>query len=100
MTAQLHKTTVEYTLFTMQDFGHCGGHVVIDAPPAGATKKRKCTVVGIEHHLSAFTGIGHNKKMTTVTQTKMRHFYLLGNTAEDYLFMAPVKLVRISRGKA
>ena len=100
MAAHLRKTTVEDPLFPQQHLIHRGRHVVIDAPLTAASKKGKGTVMRIKHHLQRLTGIGHHKALPAVAQSKMRYLRHLYHPVEDHPLVAPVKLVRLTRGKA
>jgi hypothetical protein len=66
MAAQLLEFAVEQTLLTAQYFMYGGLEIIIDTSSAGPLEERKCLIVGVEHHLLAFTGISNHEEHPAV----------------------------------
>ena len=57
MAAHLEKTTVEYPILALQNFGYRGRHVIVDPTVSDATIEGKGSVMGVKHHLRTLKGI-------------------------------------------
>ena len=87
-------------MLTKQYTIHRGLEVIVNAPPARTSKKRKCLVVRVKNHLLSFPGIGNDEKQPAVTEAKVRHLHRLDDAGNHDLFMAQVKLVCFPRRKS
>jgi len=55
--------------------------------------------MSVKNPFLAFSWIGDYKEYPAMAKAKMGNFHFLGNTSQDDLLMAPVKLIRLSWGK-
>ena len=55
-------------------------YVVVDATRAHATEELEPVFVGIEHHLSALTGLGAHEHHPTVAKAQVRHLHRCRDT--------------------
>jgi len=74
--------------------------VVVDAAPGYPAQEAERSGVCIEHHLLALARISHQEERAAVTQPHMRNLHDLLKPAKLDVLVTPVKLVRLTGGKA
>ncbi len=67
-------------------------HVVIDAPARHAAERRERPGVGIEQHLVALAGVGHQPEGPTGAQLHVGDLHPVVDAANHHAFLAPVEL--------
>ncbi len=77
---------------------HCL-QIVVDHPFGHATQEGKGPAVGIEHHLLCFAGVGDDKHLPAIGQPEMGDLDGQCYATNLNVFLTPVKLARIARGK-
>lgn len=55
--------------------------------------------MGIQHHFLGFPGVGHQEHLPTVAEPEMGQLYGLDAPPQLHLFVTPVKLAGLARGK-
>lgn len=96
MTAHLRETAIKIPFLAAEYPIDRRGHVVVNTAAAGATKKGESSVMGIKHHLQAFSWIGRYQKLTAVAKPEMSHLDPLGHSGENHILVAPIKLIGVS----
>ena len=81
---------VDVARLALADLVHGGLHVVVDAPAGHTAERREGTRVGVEQHLVALAGVGHQPEGAAGAQLEMRHLQALVHAADDYGLFAPV----------
>ena len=82
-----------------QDRLHDGLGIIVDHALRHPAKEGKGSVVGIQHHFLGFPGVGHQEHLPTVAKPEMGQLYGLDDTPQLHLFVTPVKLAGLARGK-
>ena len=90
---------MEDAILRARDVGHHRFGVVDDHPAQNPAIERQRLCKGIQNHLLALAGIGHDKGLAAVAQAEMGDLDLLFDTAQHNLFFAPIKLQRVTSSK-
>ena len=99
MVGQGHEAAIEMPILANQNGVHDRLQIVVDQAIRHATEEGKGPVVGIEHHLLCFAGIGGDKHLPAVGQPEVSNLDGQRNTSDLDVFLAPVKLAGITRCK-
>jgi hypothetical protein len=75
--AHLHEAPVIGPIFADEHRVHRRLHVVVDPARAGALEEGERQVMGVEHHLLAFAGIGSHARHPAVAQPHVRHLAIV-----------------------
>src|SRR5271169_5567167 len=74
-------------------------HVVIDAAAGCAPEKGERPVMGIEHHLLCFAGIGTDERHAAMTEPDMSNLHDSRHAGQFDDLVTPVELVGLPRRK-
>jgi len=74
MAGERQKTAVELAFLTAQDRVHYGLGVIVNHPDRHALEESEGAVVGVEHHLLRFAGIGAKVRLAAVREAKVRSY--------------------------
>ena len=99
MVGQRHESAIELAILAHQNSVDHRFEVVVDQALRYTAKEGEGPVVGIKHHLLGLAWVGRNKHLAAVGQTKMRHLDGLVDTINFDMFLAPVELAGVTRGK-
>jgi hypothetical protein len=73
---------------------------VVDAPARHAAQGREAARVGVEQHLVALAGVGHQPEGPAGAQFHVRHLQPLVDAADDQWLFAPVELEGLAEFEA
>ena len=86
------KAGVDDAPLALLDLVHRRLHVVVDSAPGDSAERLERARVGVEQHLVALAGVGHQPESAAGAQLQMRHLQLVEHPAHQQPFIAPVKL--------
>ena len=93
------EARIDHPAFTLADLVHGRLHVVIDAPARHPAEGGEAARVGVEQHLVALAGIGHQPEGTAGAQFDLRHLQAPVHATDHQRLLAPVKLERLAQCK-
>ena len=77
------KRGIKRAIFPFPDIRHHRLGIINNDPAWHTTIKAKSLIKGVQNHLLAFAQVGHHKRFTAVTQTKVRHINLAFNSPKE-----------------
>ena len=94
------EARVDDAAFALLDLVHRRLHVVVNAPVGHTAQSGKAAGVGIEQHLVALAGVGHQPEGAAGTQLEVRDLHVVVDAAHQQSFLAPVELEGLAELKA
>ena len=97
MRAQGRETGIDHAALALFDLIDRSLHVVVDAPPRNAAQGHEAPGMGIEQHLVALAGVGHQYKGSAGAQLGVCDQQFAPDATDDERFLAPVELESVSQ---